>query len=83
MQSITFNITNPAAYDILLQLGTQLAGVELAETAVVAEDAVPYLVAPKKGRDLTKFIGCLTYPKSDEETIEKLNTIRAEWDRNF
>ena len=36
MQSITFNITNPAAYDILLQFGTKLAGVELAETAAVA-----------------------------------------------
>ena len=71
MRSITFNITNPAAYDILLQLGTQLAGVELAETAAVAEDAVPYLVAPKKRRDLTKFIGCLSTPKTDTAVKKK------------
>ena len=84
MQTITFNITNPAAYDILLQLSTQLAGVEVATTAAIAEDdATPYWGTPKKARDLTKFIGCLTYPKSDGEAIEKLNTIRAEWDRDF
>ena len=71
MQTITFNITNPAAYDILLQLGAQLAGVELAETVAVAEDAAPYSSAHKKQRDLTKFIGCLSTPKTEITTKTK------------
>jgi hypothetical protein len=86
METLVLEINNATNYRILLALAEQLEGVSVAtkNTAIVAEDSEPYqTAAPKKVRNMEKYIGCLTYPKTDEETVAKLKSIRAEWDRDF
>jgi hypothetical protein len=89
METLVLEINNATNYRILLALAEQLEGVSVANvstknTAIVAEDSAPYqTVAPKKVRNMEKYIGCLTYPGTDDETVAKLKSIRAEWDRDF
>jgi hypothetical protein len=84
--TLTLEIPTQADYHLLLQLLQKFEGVRIAtpqKADSVAEESEVYQTPPKKVRDMEKYIGCLTYPATDEETVAKLQSIRAEWDRDF